>query len=1213
MWIDRLDLLAFGHFTDVRLTLGPGFHLIYGPNEAGKSTTLRAIRQLLFGFDERTTDNFIHQNPNLRIGGVLRDESGRSLEVIRRKTRKDSLLGADQQTAIDPDLWNEWLCQIDESTFSNRYGIDYEQLIKGGHEIATGTGDLGEILFAAGSGILDLTAVQKSLADEAAEIFRPQGKKQRLNQAIVEWQSQREIVTKSLLPVAEWEEADQIRQNCLARLQVVTTQVQQTEAQLDSIQRWLKARPFLIELRRIEAEIAAYRSTPSLPAGFSNKKQEAILRWKQSTAAEKEESESLQKLDEELNRIVLPAGIIESAKEITELLTESGSYRKAQSDRPGLVQQLEHLQRQSQTLVGEFEKSFNQPLLKTVQIEREQRHQISVLVQKQSQLSAAMEQAEAQARELAGQIEEASRRVVPLPNDVKVDQLRTAYREARATGDLETRQQQLIQEINQADARLALNCQQLGITVEMCQKLKSMQVPSEEAIRRQDIALEKVRSEKAVLQSRLSEHESEFGGLKRQIDELRDRFQIPSEGDLEQVRAERNELLKQIRQSIEAQQVPTMANWQSFEAIIERADSISDRLRREADRVAKLVELSADLNSNETKQHDISIRLATVNASQIDLEKRWIEDWPDLNGCPSSMRELQSWLAKREIAIQLFDDLHRRETLAAELTSKIEEHRKSLMAAFDVQKPGNSNEIEDDHQQSSAMPRKQLSFGWDAEEEQSAELDAGAEASTTSLGTLTLAELLKRAEETLGSHDRLQVEHRDATQLVDSLKRQQASSQAHLKKLRSELAEWDTGWRQQLSSLQLPADFTPEALTNFVESSIELSNLAHQSNQLRGRIAGIDQDGTAFEIRAKTLFEKIAPDVVASEIEPAVKSIQLRLNTALRDQTKLEELKRRRDMAQKKRVAAGEAKTSAVQLVCELIEIAGLPRPSVSEPSGELFENWLTELSRFEERASEKSVLEQKCQQLKARLQEFAKEEPLETFLASLNADGSFEAESQINVLRQECDRLESERDQLNQQIGSAEQRLSAMNGASKAAEAQEQQVQIFAQIRSDVEQFARAKLASVILHAAIERYRDRIRGPVLKVASELFHELTLGSFDGLRVEEDDHGKPVLVGLRKDQRVSVPVDGMSEGTCDQLYLALRMASLQLEAAPRSHLPLIIDDILIQFDDVRSAAALKMLARFGQQRQMIFFTHHERLVEIARREIGNSVTTHHLSS
>ena len=68
-----LDLLAFGPFAGASLDLSArgGLDLVYGPNEAGKSTALRAIRGLFYGIDERTGDAHRHAMKDLRIGGRL--------------------------------------------------------------------------------------------------------------------------------------------------------------------------------------------------------------------------------------------------------------------------------------------------------------------------------------------------------------------------------------------------------------------------------------------------------------------------------------------------------------------------------------------------------------------------------------------------------------------------------------------------------------------------------------------------------------------------------------------------------------------------------------------------------------------------------------------------------------------------------------------------------------------------------------------------------------------------------------------------------------------------------------------------------------------------------------------------------------------------------------------------------------------------------------
>ena len=78
MRIARLDLKAYGHFTDKLLEFpgAPDFHIVYGPNEAGKTTMSRALRAALFGFHKSTTDDFKHAYANLRVGVVLESGDG---------------------------------------------------------------------------------------------------------------------------------------------------------------------------------------------------------------------------------------------------------------------------------------------------------------------------------------------------------------------------------------------------------------------------------------------------------------------------------------------------------------------------------------------------------------------------------------------------------------------------------------------------------------------------------------------------------------------------------------------------------------------------------------------------------------------------------------------------------------------------------------------------------------------------------------------------------------------------------------------------------------------------------------------------------------------------------------------------------------------------------------------------------------------------------
>jgi uncharacterized protein YhaN len=83
----------------------------------------------------------------------------------------------------------------------------------------------------------------------------------------------------------------------------------------------------------------------------------------------------------------------------------------------------------------------------------------------------------------------------------------------------------------------------------------------------------------------------------------------------------------------------------------------------------------------------------------------------------------------------------------------------------------------------------------------------------------------------------------------------------------------------------------------------------------------------------------------------------------------------------------------------------------------------------------------------------------------------------------------------------------------------------------------------------------------------------------------------------------VGVDGLSVGARDQLYLALRLASLERHAESSDPMPLVLDDVLITFDDERARAALEVLGDFADVTQVLFFTHEAHIVKLAEAALG----------
>ncbi len=108
---------------------------------------------------------------------------------------------------------------------------------------------------------------------------------------------------------------------------------------------------------------------------------------------------------------------------------------------------------------------------------------------------------------------------------------------------------------------------------------------------------------------------------------------------------------------------------------------------------------------------------------------------------------------------------------------------------------------------------------------------------------------------------------------------------------------------------------------------------------------------------------------------------------------------------------------------------------------------------------------------------------------------------------------------------------------------------------------------------------------------------LTLGAFASLAAEYSDPNQPGLVGVRANGN-PVDIGEMSDGSRDQLYLALRLATLEDYLASIEPIPFIVDDILVHFDNDRAAATLKVLAELSARTQVILFTHHAHIADLA---------------
>lgn len=274
MRLRRLDLSRYGKFTDHSIDFGaarpgtPDLHIIYGLNEAGKSTTFSAFLDLLYGIGERSPYNFLHPYSTMKIGARL-EFDGAEHEVARLKQRSGSLVDERGQ-ALNEALLLGALGGIGRDAYRTMFSLDDQSLKEGGNAIIQSKGELGELLFSASSGLAGLSKSLAAAADEANQIYKKRSsstKLAELKRALDTLKVERNTIDTLASTYAGLktghDQADMA-------YRTATGELGEAQARYQELTRLLNALPAQRELTRLNGELAALGDVPRPPSEWFN-------------------------------------------------------------------------------------------------------------------------------------------------------------------------------------------------------------------------------------------------------------------------------------------------------------------------------------------------------------------------------------------------------------------------------------------------------------------------------------------------------------------------------------------------------------------------------------------------------------------------------------------------------------------------------------------------------------------------------------------------------------------------------------------------------------------------------------------------------------------------------------------------------------------------------------------------------------------------------
>ena len=277
MRIDCIDLIRFGHFVNRRLEFPPAkadCYVIYGDNEAGKSTLLRGISALFFGVPARTPDVHSCKSAELRIGATVSDGE-KTFSFRRRKGTSGTLLNVNE-TQIDDDSLGRFLRELDRDRFEQFFGLNHQRLREGGEELLLGEGDVGSALFQA-SGLLDLRTLLDGLDREAKDLFSAKSRTKIISRGIDEYKQAKSRCAENGYFGRDGEAKADRALDGHGRNARQTKKVESQSLQQDLVRlrRIASNKPDVARLQELRAALSALEQVPVLPPGVRRQRDEA--------------------------------------------------------------------------------------------------------------------------------------------------------------------------------------------------------------------------------------------------------------------------------------------------------------------------------------------------------------------------------------------------------------------------------------------------------------------------------------------------------------------------------------------------------------------------------------------------------------------------------------------------------------------------------------------------------------------------------------------------------------------------------------------------------------------------------------------------------------------------------------------------------------------------------------------------------------------------
>lgn len=425
----------------------------------------------------------------------------------------------------------------------------------------------------------------------------------------------------------------------------------------------------------------------------------------------------------------------------------------------------------------------------------------------------------------------------------------------------------------------------------------------------------------------------------------------------------------------------------------------------------------------------------------------------------------------------------------------------------------------------------------------------------------------------------LAAEHRAA---LDARRRELDAAERDLARAGTALTASETAWATWLRDFGLPDTLSPEVARQVLSAAGAARRAAIERDDHRRRLAVLEEEDRAYASRVEELARLLGakPPADSAARDAFVVGAVGQLDVARDAERRAVDLDALIERLEQRRASAAAALADREAAASAFLAEAGCADPD--------------DLRARDRQAAQRRSAAAQLRELRAHLAGMAGgADAVDRLVAESMAGDPAEIEAARADAREQIERLDGEEREVLNRIGALDARIAHLERADELGARRQELAALEGRAGAMAREWAVRALALRLLTETRSRYERERQPDVVRSATDHFARITDGRYARIVAPPGEGG----VRVETEGGEARATDELSRGTAEQLYLALRFGLIEEFARSAEPLPVVMDDIVVNFDVDRAARAAAAIRDLADRHQVLYFTCHRHVAEL----------------